>query len=231
VVEDPGNPNLLFAGTEYGLFFTSDGGKLWTQLKGGLPPIAVRDLAIQARENDLVLGTFGRGFYVLDDYSPLRAVTPEALERETILFPSSALGCTWRSCPSVSAGNRSRGLVLRGGESALGAVVTYYLKTKSGRRRKRAGGGETDRGEGGTLRYPSWTSFGPRIGRTLRDSDHREGREREVVRRLEGPVTAGFHRVAWDFRFPDSRPTRLKEVPPDNPFVDPPRGPMVVPDL
>ena len=61
------------------LFFTLDGGKNWLQLKGGLPTIAVRDLAIQKRENDLVVATFGRGFYVLDDYSPLRVADAEAL--------------------------------------------------------------------------------------------------------------------------------------------------------
>ena len=65
--EDPVNANLLFAGTEYGAFFTIDGGAHWVQLKGGLPTIAVRDMVIQAREGDLVIATFGRGFYVLDD--------------------------------------------------------------------------------------------------------------------------------------------------------------------
>src|SRR4029077_1586116 len=82
IAEDYVDPNLLFAGTEFGLFFTIDGGKKWVQLKGGLPTIAVRDLAIQQRENDLVLATFGRGFYVLDDYTPLRSVTASALEKE-----------------------------------------------------------------------------------------------------------------------------------------------------
>ena len=68
--EDHVNPDLLFVGTEFGLFFTADGGKKWIRLRSNLPTIAVRDLAIQERENDLVLATFGRGFYVLDDYSP-----------------------------------------------------------------------------------------------------------------------------------------------------------------
>ena len=72
LVEDPINPDLLFAGTEFGMFFTLDGGEHWAQLKGGLPTIAVKDIAIQERENDLVIATFGRGFYVLDNYSPLR---------------------------------------------------------------------------------------------------------------------------------------------------------------
>src|SRR5262249_11988978 len=66
IAEDHVDPDLLFVGTEFGLFFTTDGGKKWTRLKSGLPTIAVRDLAIQKRENDLVVCTFGRGFYVLD---------------------------------------------------------------------------------------------------------------------------------------------------------------------
>ena len=76
-IEDPKNKDLWFVGTEFGVFFTLDGGEHWKALKSGLPTIAVRDIAIQERENDLVLGTFGRGFYVLDDYSPLRELTEE----------------------------------------------------------------------------------------------------------------------------------------------------------
>ncbi|HEV8629568.1 MAG TPA: glycosyl hydrolase, partial [Thermoanaerobaculia bacterium] len=80
--EDTVQPNLLFAGTEFGLFFSADGGKGWLQLKGGLPVIAVRDIAVQAEENDLVVATFGRGFYVLDDITPLRQATPVVVEQE-----------------------------------------------------------------------------------------------------------------------------------------------------
>src|SRR5207248_5565828 len=85
--EDPVNPNLLFAGTEFGCYFTIDGGKKWIQLKGGLPTIAVRDIVIQQRENDLVLATFGRGFYILDDITPLRQLKPDSPQQETIFFP------------------------------------------------------------------------------------------------------------------------------------------------
>ena len=72
IVEDHVDPNLLFVGTEFGLFVTQDGGGSWHQLKGNFPTIAVRDIEIQARENDLVVGTFGRGIYILDDYTALR---------------------------------------------------------------------------------------------------------------------------------------------------------------
>jgi photosystem II stability/assembly factor-like uncharacterized protein len=87
VVQDHVNGNLLFAGTEFGLFASVDGGGRWVQLKGGMPTIQVRDLAIQKREHDLVLATFGRGFYVLDDYSALRDITPQTLAEEARLFP------------------------------------------------------------------------------------------------------------------------------------------------
>jgi len=79
--------DLLFAGTEFGLFFTVDGGQHWKQLKAELPTIAVRDIAIQRIENDLVLATFGRGFYILDDYSPLRELKQVAASQEAHIFP------------------------------------------------------------------------------------------------------------------------------------------------
>ncbi len=226
------NPSLLFAGTEFGLYFTVDGGKLWTQLKGGLPTIAVKDLAIQARENDLVLATFGRGFYVLDDYSPLRSVAPDVLEKPAVLFPLKRSWMYMEELPLGLRGKSFQGDSFYAAENPpFGAVVTYYLKDEiQTKKKEREVEEKRIEGEGGTLRYPSWDALraedredAPAILITVKDDAG------EVVRRLEGPVTAGFHRVAWDFRFPDSRPTRLKETPPDNPFVDPPRGPMVVP--
>jgi photosystem II stability/assembly factor-like uncharacterized protein len=87
IAQDHVNGNLLFAGMEFGVWFTADGGARWTQLKGGIPSTQARDLQIQRRENDLVVGTFGRGAYILDDYSALRALTPQALTEEARLFP------------------------------------------------------------------------------------------------------------------------------------------------
>jgi photosystem II stability/assembly factor-like uncharacterized protein len=87
IIQDHVNGNLIFAGTEFGLFFTVDGGQRWVQLRDGLPIAQVRDLDVQRRETDLALGTFGRSFYVLDDYSALRGVSAEALAAEAALFP------------------------------------------------------------------------------------------------------------------------------------------------
>src|SRR5690606_5067462 len=87
IIQDHINPDLLFAGTEFGCFFTINGGVNWIQLKSGLPTIAIKDMAIQARENDLVLASFGRGFYILDDYSPLRNLSKENLDKKAMIFP------------------------------------------------------------------------------------------------------------------------------------------------
>jgi photosystem II stability/assembly factor-like uncharacterized protein len=84
---DSVNGDLIFAGTEFALFFTVDGGQRWVQLRGGLPVAQIRDMDIQKRETDLVLGTFGRSFYVLDDYSALREVSAQTLGEEARLFP------------------------------------------------------------------------------------------------------------------------------------------------
>ncbi|MEI6899369.1 MAG: glycosyl hydrolase [Bacteroidota bacterium] len=82
IQQDFQKPDLLFVGTEFGCYFTIDGGKNWIRLKSGIPDVAVRDLVIQKRENDLVLATFGRGFYILDDYSPLRQLNRDSLQKQ-----------------------------------------------------------------------------------------------------------------------------------------------------
>jgi len=87
IVQDHVSGNLLFAGLEFGVWFTVDGGQSWTQLKGGIPTTQARDLTIQRRENDLVVGTFGRGAFILDDYSALRDLTPAGLADEARLLP------------------------------------------------------------------------------------------------------------------------------------------------
>jgi photosystem II stability/assembly factor-like uncharacterized protein len=87
VAQDHVNGNLLFAGMEFGVWFTVDGGQRWSQLDGGIPTTQARDLVIHRRENDLVVGSFGRGAFVLDDYTALRDLSPEVLKENTHLFP------------------------------------------------------------------------------------------------------------------------------------------------
>jgi len=87
IAQDHLDDDLLFAGTEFGVFVSVDGGERWAQLNGGMPSAQVRDLALQRRDNDLVLGTFGRGLWILDDYSALREITPQTLAERAQLYP------------------------------------------------------------------------------------------------------------------------------------------------
>ena len=87
IAEDHVDPNLLFVGTEFGLYVTQDGGENWHEMTGNFPTIAVRDLEIQRRENDLVVGTFGRGIYILDDYTPLRTNAATVAGKPAHMFP------------------------------------------------------------------------------------------------------------------------------------------------
>src|SRR5258708_16412030 len=126
IAEDHVNPNLLFVGTEFGVFFTVDGGVKWMQMKSGLPTIAVRDIAIQKTENDLVLATFGRGFYVLDDYSALRQIRRESMDQGSMLFPVKDALMYSRSNSSF-AGSQGASF-FTAPNPPYGAAFTYYLK-------------------------------------------------------------------------------------------------------
>ena len=125
IVQDHINPNLLFLGTEYGVYVSLNKGEKWHKFSSGLPTIPVRDLVIQKRENDLVLATFGRSFYVLDDYSPLREINEESIGKEAILFaPKKALQYN-----RINGGTRSSGgATFNAKNPPYGAIFTYYLK-------------------------------------------------------------------------------------------------------
>lgn len=129
IAEDHEDPNLLFVGTEFGAFFSPNGGAEWKQLKAGLPTIAVRDIAIQQRENDLVLGTFGRGFFVLDDYSSLRGITT-ALNQDATLMSVRDPWIYIQKYPLGLPGKSFQGDSYYQGENlAPVAMLTYFLKT------------------------------------------------------------------------------------------------------
>ena len=128
LVQDHVKPDLLFAATEFGIFFTVDGGREWVQLAGGLPTISFRDLAIQRRDNDLVGASFGRGFYVLDDYTPLREISEEAMEREAMLFPVRKAPWYFQRRPLGDDGQASQGSAYFVADNPpFGAVFTYHL--------------------------------------------------------------------------------------------------------
>ena len=206
IVQDHVEPELLFAGTEFGIYFSANGGEVWTKLTGGVPVISFRDLAIQRRENDLVGASFGRSFYVLDDYTALREVSEDQMEEEATLFP---IRKAWWYIPrphlSFSAGKGSQGAGhFVAPNPPFGAVFTYYLKEaiktlKDIRKEDEKALNEKNR----DIPFPGWDAIeaerrqdAPKIWISVEDS------RGNVVRRVSGAAGKGFHRVAWDLRYP-----------------------------
>ena len=231
VIEDPGEKGLLFLGTEFGLYFSRDDGRRWVKLTGGFPNVAVRDLAVQKREGDLAVATFGRGFYVLDDLSPLRRATPESLLRDAVLFPVRRPVVVVPAAPLGIRGKAFQGeSYFTAPNPPFGAVFTYYLKEELKSLKKARQEREKELAkQQKEPDFPTAEAFHeeaaeeePAIVLTVTDS------EGNVVRRVKAPATAGIHRVAWDLRYPPSTPTSLKPPTPD-PFSEPPSGPLVVP--
>ena len=239
IAEDHVNPNLLFVGTEFGLFFTGDGGQKWTPLKGGMPTIAVRDLAIQKRENDLVVGTFGRGIYILDDYSSLRTLDAKVLAQDALIFaPQDALMFV-QAQPFGGRGKAFLGESLYTAENpAFGAAITFYVKDAlKSKRQMRL---EADRKlrekdpEGKTYQYPTREQLAaedeeeaPLIMLTIRDAAG------NIVRRLNAAPMSGVQRVTWDLRYPAVNLAPPRTASPDADleelFGPPPGGMLVMP--
>ena len=122
VAEDPEQPNLLYAGTELGIFVSFDGGTNWTDLRLGLPPLSVRDLVVHPRDNDLVIGTHARGFYILDDVTPLQGLA-EATQQDVALFEPMR---GTRYTPRADAGSLGDQVFLAPNEP-YGVLISYYL--------------------------------------------------------------------------------------------------------
>jgi hypothetical protein len=199
IAEDHVNPKLLFAGTEFGLYFTNIGGEKWTRLNIGLPTVMVRDLAIQKQMSDMVIGTFGRSIYILDDYSPLREASAELLQKESALFP---VRNAWSYIPAnAQRGSQGEGF-FTAPNPPLGAAITYHLK--DGLRTRRAERQQRERSavqRGETPPYPTPEQLRaeaeeepPAIVVSVSDAAGK------VVRRFDAPVTRGIHRVTWDLR-------------------------------
>lgn len=205
IVQDHENSNLLFLATEFGIYFTIDGCKNWTKMEGGIPTISFRDLAIQRRENDLVAGSFGRGFFVLDDYSALRGVSASTVSQEAALFtPRKAWWYIPRSVVNFDNAKGSQGTQhFVAPNPDFGAVFTYYLKddlksAETVRQDQEKALNENNR----DVPFPGWEALetenreeSPVAFIEIKDASG------AIVNRVKVDGKKGFNRAAWNLRY------------------------------
>ncbi|MDO1500573.1 glycosyl hydrolase [Winogradskyella maritima] len=228
IVQDHVAPNLLFVGTEFGLFVSTNSGQSWTELQGNVPTISFRDLAIQKRENDLVAGSFGRGIFILDDYTAFRELAGNGSDESSKLFPiRDAWWYIQRGHLGFDADKGSQGddhFVAPNPE--FGALITYYLKdipkTNAASRKEREEKTKTD------LPFPGWNTLElekledkPQVVVVIKNETG------DIVRTIYKEAKPGMNRMAWDLRYPNFMPVLLgRDTPMD--YV-PPQGLLAPP--
>ena len=199
IEQDPVNPDLLFLGTEFSFYFSIDGGKEWIELKSGLPTAAVRDIVIQEREMDLVIATFGRGFYILDDYSPIRNFRKEMLEKDGIILPVKDA----KMFVETSGFDNMGSTYFKAPNPPYGATITYYVKDvpktdKAIRQEKEKALFE----KGEPIPQPSMeqlqaeeNEIKPYLIFTIYDENN------NVIRQIFKSASKGVNRVTWNFTY------------------------------
>ena len=231
IVEDHVDSNLLFVGTEFGLFFTQNGGNSWNKFSS-LPTTAVRDLEIQRRENDLVVASFGRGVYILDDYSPLRFKTSDLEKSAATLFPVKD---SWLYIEGDRIDDREKGSsgsdYFTAKNPAYGVTFSYYLKDgdkslKETRRKKEI---DLEKDNKDTF-YPSWDQLRKEdtekvvmLYLEIRDN------QQKVVSRVPVSDKKGFHREQWNMRLPSPNPVKLQQPAWIPYWASAPMGPLATP--
>lgn len=212
IEQDNVNPELLFAGSEFGFYYSLDGGNEWIEFKSGLPTIAVRDIAIQERECDLVLGTFGRGFYVLDDYSPLRNFKKEILEKEGYIFPIKDAKMYVQSSGFDNQGS----MYFKSPNPEFGATFTYFVKevpktAKAVRQEKEKALFE----KGEPIPQPSIADLNnesdevkPYLIFTISDENN------NIVKRMFKSASKGINQVTWNFTCESNSPVTTTKFDP-----------------
>ena len=203
LVQDHINKDLIFAATEYGIYFTYNGGSNWVKLKGGVPTISFRDITIQRREDDLVGASFGRGFFILDDISALRNFNLSVMKQEATLFPIKDALWYGQASRVGSQGDAE----YKAPNAPFGARFTYYMAKKveslKDKRKKR---------EKTNTNFPGWDALeteknqdGPSILLIIKDD------KGNIVNTVRGTNRKGFNRVNWRLNYPNKGGERLNQ--------------------
>ncbi|KAA0240899.1 MAG: glycosyl hydrolase [Chlorobiota bacterium] len=232
IAEDHADKNLLFLGTLFGVYFSNDGGNEWIKFDNGMPPACVMDIQIQKRESDLVVSTFGRGVYILDDYSPLRFMSKETLQKEAEIFPIKDALMFIQSNPLGFRGVAFMGASFYSAPNPeVGAVFTYYLKDEfKSLKEKRRDEEKEKQKKGEDVKYPSYTTLmneqeepASYLLFTITDATG------NVVHKIKTDANKGVNRIVWNFRYSPVTPISLEPFDDSVPWSEPDKGFMVVP--
>jgi len=219
IEQDHVQPNLLFLGTEFGVFCSVDAGAQWIKLAAGMPTIPVRDLAIQRRENDLVAATFGRGFYVLDDYAGLRELSLEQLDKDAHLFATRR---TWWYYPEDRLGGMGSREGFQGDgyftadNPTYGAVFSVYLKDSfQSKKEARTKAEEEAKKENRDAKVASIAELEIEQQEVIPIRYVRiDDQNGNYIARVELPNAKGIHRVAWDMKLAPVKGISLRPLAP-----------------
>lgn len=232
IAEDHVDGNLLFTGTQFGVFFSNNGGKEWIQLKNGIPTIQVMNLVIQQRENDLVVSTFGRGVYILDNYSSLRFMSKETLTKDAVIFPIKDAQMFIPADPFGFGGIGFMGASFFATPNPeIGAVINYFIKdeVKSLKDKRRDLEKEKQK-KGEDVAFPTYAELKkegeqPEAFLLFTISDEKGN----VVRKIKTGIKKGLNKLVWDFRYDTFSP--ISNTPFDNsiPWNEPEKGYMATP--
>jgi len=232
IAEDHVDKKLLFVGTFWGVSFSNNGGNEWIKLSNGIPPAMVMNLKIQKRENDLVVSTFGRGVYILDDYTPLRYMLRETLKKEAEIFPIKDALMFVQSNPFGFGGVGFQGASFYSAPNPeLGAVFTYYLKDEfKTLKEKRRDVEKEKQKKGEDIKYPSYNTLmseqeEPDAYLLFTISDE----QGSVVHKIKTDAKKGVNRIVWNFRYSPVTPISLEPFIESYPGMEPDKGYMVVP--
>ncbi|MFT7474258.1 MAG: photosystem II stability/assembly factor-like uncharacterized protein [Verrucomicrobiales bacterium] len=232
IEQDHVKEDLLFVGAEHGVHVSIDRGEHWHKLSNGVPTISFRDLALQRRDDDLVCASFGRGLYVLDDYSPLREITEEALERPSMLFPVRDAWWYIPFRPMQSVDQPTLGsTAFRAPNPPLGATFTYHLSSDiQTMKQARLGVEKTLAESNAHIPFPGWDVLSaehrdtdPAVLLVVRDDGG------EPIRSLPVETTSGIHRATWDLRYLAPDPVMLDTPGFTPPWATPPQGALTTP--